>query len=139
VARISPSTLASDGATWRDNLSFLSRIHGRNAEHRRQLTGAREPPSLLVGAKCGLNLNYQDLAFQPLNAGLKSLKIGISVTGLVGTMSRDCILVLAIGRQRGSKVICVGVQGTGRISQRRDHAQILPPGYPLIDVPPPAR
>jgi hypothetical protein len=68
----------------------------------RQLAGAREPPIRSLDAPPGFNSSDHALAFQPLNAGFKSLKI-IVAGSPVGAMFRGCMLVLAIERLGGSK------------------------------------
>jgi hypothetical protein len=73
----------------------------RNPGCGRQLAGARKPPNRFLGARPGLNSSDHTLAFQPLNAGLKSLKITVAGSP-VRTLLRG--FLLAIGRLGSSKM-----------------------------------
>jgi hypothetical protein len=87
---------------------------------RRQLAGAREPPIRFLGARPGLNSSEHALAFQPLNAGFKSLKIIVGDNPLK-TMLRGCRLMLAIGRLGSSNMIGIEIQRITRISEWGKH------------------
>jgi hypothetical protein len=82
--------------------------HRSNPGCGRQLAGAREPPIRFLDAQPGFNSSDHALAFQPLNAGFKSLKI-IVVGSPAGTTFRGCLLVLAIGRLGGSKMTSIEI------------------------------
>src|ERR1700681_2635240 len=74
----------------------------------RQLAGAREPPIRFLGAWPDFNSSDHAFAFQPLNAGLKSLKIIVG-SSPVRTMPRGCLLVLAIGRLGSSNMVGIEI------------------------------
>src|SRR5258708_4719510 len=84
-------------------------------------TRARKPPPLCLGAKSALKPYDNAFAFQPLEAGFKSLKIAVA-GGLVGSLFRGCLLMLAIGRPGRRQSIGARIQGIERVSKWGNHA-----------------
>jgi len=85
---------------------------------------ARKPPPLFLGAKPALKPYDNAFAFQPLEAGFKSLKIAVAGS-LVGSLFRGCLLMLAIGRPGRRQSIGARIQGIERVLKWGNHAQLL--------------
>jgi hypothetical protein len=68
-----------------------------------------------LGAKRGLNCSDHALAFKPLKAAFKALEITVA-GGIVRAMFRDCMLMLAIGRLPGPRMIGVEISAIERTS-----------------------